>query len=668
MYNEKAVERSSSKYRSLEDELSSVKSLLQDANAALLAAQTGTTSSPASTAQDGPAVELISWALRNINGPLPVPHSDDLSFLDIAAKMDALSLDRPGSNGYLGKSSQAMLVKAAIDLKDDLAQPPRPRIAFTSNPCSVNPWEQEIARPAYTFPEDDLAASLVSLYFTEISVILPLLHRRTFEGGVATGLHFHDHGFAGTLLLVCALGAWYSDDPRVYLSGDTSGGSAGWKWYSQVQLAGQSPFGQTTLYDLQCYCLATQFLERASGPRAAWKMVGFGLRLAQDIGAHRKKASPETITLEAELEKRAYWIMVVFDAQLSSSLGRSYAMQNPDYDVDLPVGCEGQIWEAHAPHPGFVQQPTPARIDFFRCIIRLNRIMALALKVLYGSNDIKRKIALRDEKWQSKIVMEFDSALNEWFEGVPAHLRWDASNPDDIFFDQSAALHCSYYLARIFTHRPFIPAIHGAAVPMSIPSLSVCNTAARACIHVAEIQHQSRPKNPLVFGQTAVFTAGVVLLLNVLGGDGLGRGAENDLADVQRCITILRAHKTRWASTGPLIHALEQLVRIAPVRPPRETAFEDSQGMSVVTEPLHSLSTTRPEPVYPPSTSFSDARAFEFSFADDLSIPPAMNTATMWSAAPTNFGIPDWELYLNSLIEESSRGGFQWTEGIAGGV
>ncbi|KAJ7077678.1 hypothetical protein B0H15DRAFT_1003446 [Mycena belliarum] len=210
----------------------------------------------------------------------------------------------------------------------------------------------------------------------------------------------------------------------------------------------------------------------------------------------------------------------------------------------------------------------------------------------------------------------------------------------------------------------------GPSFPPSMARLfrRVCNTAARACIHVAETQHRRRPQNPLVFGQTAVFTAGVVLLLNVLGGDGHGRRAENDPADVQRCITILRAHKTRWASTGLPLHTLEQLMRIAPVPPLRATAFENSQGMLLVTEPLHNPSTTRAEPVDPSSTPFPDARALEFPITDDLSTPPAMNTATIWSPAPDSFGIPDWEHFLNSLIEETSRGGFQWTEGNAGGI
>jgi hypothetical protein len=94
--------------------------------------------------------------------------------------------------------------------------------------------------------------SLVYMYFLNINVFLPLLHRPTFQTALTTSTHLHDDGFAATLLLVCALGACYSDDPRVYLSRVTSRKSAGWKWYSQVQMAGQF-HGEPTLYTLQSY-------------------------------------------------------------------------------------------------------------------------------------------------------------------------------------------------------------------------------------------------------------------------------------------------------------------------------------------------------------------------------------------------------------------------------
>lgn len=87
-------------------------------------------------------------------------------------------------------------------------------------------------------------------------MFLPLLHRPTFERAIAQDLHHKDHMFGATVLLVCALGAHYSNDPRVFLEG-TNSHSAGWKWYSQVHLLEKKCFLQApSLYELQAYCVS----------------------------------------------------------------------------------------------------------------------------------------------------------------------------------------------------------------------------------------------------------------------------------------------------------------------------------------------------------------------------------------------------------------------------
>lgn len=98
---------------------------------------------------------------------------------------------------------------------------------------------------------------LIDNYFSEFNVFLPLLHRPTFETSVLDGLHFRDNGFAGTLLLVCACGAIYSDDPRVRLEGVESQFSRGWKWHNQVPVIREYFYERPTLYELQQYAVRT---------------------------------------------------------------------------------------------------------------------------------------------------------------------------------------------------------------------------------------------------------------------------------------------------------------------------------------------------------------------------------------------------------------------------
>lgn len=101
---------------------------------------------------------------------------------------------------------------------------------------------------------------LIDFYFTQINQFLPLLHRQTLEKAVAEGLHHEDQQFGGVLLMVCALGSRFSDDPRVFADGFSSPRSAGWKWYEQANVLRKSLYRRTTLYELQLHAVCSLLL------------------------------------------------------------------------------------------------------------------------------------------------------------------------------------------------------------------------------------------------------------------------------------------------------------------------------------------------------------------------------------------------------------------------
>jgi hypothetical protein len=98
---------------------------------------------------------------------------------------------------------------------------------------------------------------LIDLYFSQINLHLPLLHKPAFQKSIAEDLHHIDDQFASIYLLVCAIGARFSDDPRVLLDGVDSFHSCGWKWFNQVQMVKKSFLNPPTLYDIQFYCVRT---------------------------------------------------------------------------------------------------------------------------------------------------------------------------------------------------------------------------------------------------------------------------------------------------------------------------------------------------------------------------------------------------------------------------
>ena len=55
--------------------------------------------------------------------------------------------------------------------------------------------------------------------------------------------------------------------------------------------------------------MLTQYLDRGSDSlvRQLYAMIGVGVQMAQDVGAHRRKRGVEAGSIEDELWKRAFW-------------------------------------------------------------------------------------------------------------------------------------------------------------------------------------------------------------------------------------------------------------------------------------------------------------------------------------------------------------------------
>jgi len=192
----------------------------------------------------------------------------------------------------------------------------------------------------------------------------------------------------------------------------------------------------------------------------------------------------------------------------------------------------------------------PSTITFFATYLKLNQILAFALRTIYATNKAKAKLGFVGHQWDQHIVAELDSALNKWFDDIPDHLRWDPSQEDKTFATQSTCIQTSYYQLQILIHRPFIsPA---KLSPLSFSSLAVCTNAARSCIHVCDIQRR-RSNVPLPHLHAALFTAGVTLLLSIWGSKRSGLiDADKEIEDVHKCMAALKVCENRWYSAGRL--------------------------------------------------------------------------------------------------------------------
>ncbi|KAJ6541631.1 hypothetical protein B0H19DRAFT_1173910 [Mycena capillaripes] len=247
-------------------------------------------------------------------------------------------------------------------------------------------------------------------------------------------------------------------------------------------------------------------------PEQCWALVGVGLRMAYDVGAHRRiRSNHAEDPVEAELYKRVFWILLCSDSIISALLGRPRSAAITELDIDLPVPLEGE---------------EPIAAVYASLLLNLIEIWRRVQDDIYP---IKRK----DQNYQV-IVAELDSALNKWVDSVPHQLRWDSNQPDLTLLNQSACLYATYYHVQILLHRPFIPSPGNhsslSSHQISFPSLAISANAARSCGHVMD---------------SCMFDCAIVLLMNVYQRSRLTTDH-----GVQRCLDVLRVYERRWQVAG----------------------------------------------------------------------------------------------------------------------
>ncbi|KAF7292702.1 Fungal-trans domain-containing protein [Mycena indigotica] len=484
---------------------------------------------------------------------------------------------------FLGESSGQKVISTTLDMRNDntlhessvVLVPndltPQPSFAWRkSGYWHTKPWSVIPSTAAtngvssYNFPPSTLLSSLVALYFTHMNVYIPLLHRPIFEKLIAAKIHEVDSKFAETVLLVCAIGARYSNDPEVLLDARIDGRdderqkqlSSGWKYFVQVPLGLDSLYETPGLFDLQRYCLAIQFLEGWE-TESTWALIGIGIRIAQGVGAHRRQTSgPHTV--EAELWRRAFWTLVYYDRTISCALGRPAGLLYDDFDLQLPSEVDDLYWKSKQP------SEVPSRVVFFNALMKLTHILAWVLRFLYSLDKKNALYEAGSEQWKEDLVVELDSALNEWVDAIPEHLRWDLSQPpeDSIFFQQSAVLYSSYYQVQITIHRSFITRQDVGGDLQRLPSLAICTAAARSSVRIAEAWIQRYPKNDRTSPPPAllvypVATAAIILLLSswqkhVTANEGVRK-------QVDICLEVITVCELRWRSAGILRDILNGL-------------------------------------------------------------------------------------------------------------
>ncbi|KAJ6512659.1 fungal-specific transcription factor domain-containing protein [Mycena sanguinolenta] len=483
------------------------------------------------------------------------PGQQDLTTEELDIRFSQITL-HSGTSVSLGRASNLALLFNVVAMQEkhsgrSLLTPCRPLF------WRILPWEKEIydRRPHYVYPASDLIALLLDAYFLNFHPTFPILHRPSFERSVAERLHLTDCDFGATLLSVLAIASRYSNDSRVFVGHDVTL-SSGWMFASQVQILPK--LFPPTIYEVQTYCLLAIYALGTSVPEMTWFYLGLGVRCFQQRGEHRKKSGSQRSGSEYELWKRAFWSVLGLERTLCFCMGRPASLHIEDHDVEPPLEVDDEYWDR-----GFVQpMGKPSELSYFVSYLRLCEILGDVMRRIYGSKRWKTVMGWDGPEWEQRTVADFDSAMNNFLDSIPSHLKWDPENPPrGVLFDQSAMLHITYQYLHISIHRPYIK----KTSVLCAPSLPICVNAARAIIHTANIWLSTQRRVPPLILINAVTIAAVVLLLSMLrakragAGPSVGKNKDKDLNYVAEAMDIFKFAEARLQPVGRLWEVLREL-------------------------------------------------------------------------------------------------------------
>ncbi|KAJ6557322.1 fungal-specific transcription factor domain-containing protein [Mycena vulgaris] len=515
---------------------------------------------------------------------------EDFSHDELADRFRMLSFTPP-DNKFFGSASSFVLVSNAIAVKEKYLG--RPAAQHPRRPRFWNtlPWEEE----EYDQRPQDMT-------------------------------------FGAALLAVLGVASRYSDDPRVFVEGDTTL-SSGWKFVKQVQTVRK--MFEPTLYEVQFYCLMTLFSLGTSAPQSSWLYLGLGIRSLQQRGEHRRKRKDKTFDPEEEQWKRAFWSIFSLDRLVCFFSGRPAGFHSEDYDVDLPLEVDDEYWEHGCTQP----LEKPSLLSYFVCYVRLCEILGDALRRLYASNKSKILMGWTGPEWEQRAVAELDSAMNNWLDTVPSHLHWDSDRTADAFFDQSAVLYTTYYYIQIGIHRPYIH----KDTALASPSLSICTSAARSGLHISDAwlrKAKRLPPQPMLMN--SVFVSGLILLLNIFGIERAGLAIEKnkDLLQVGTAMEFLKFSESRWQSAGRIWELLQEVKSLDGLLSRRGAPKDE----------LHSADTTSKVGIADPSMGSSSV------FLESAGMPQHEFYSQSFEPAPTQLwdGMPSSHPLVPSELEDGN--------------
>lgn len=227
--------------------------------------------------------------------------------------------------------------------------------------------------------------------------------------------------FGALVLAVCTVAATHgSEDPRVMTEGYPLPFSRDLKYATQVWQIRKRLYEPLSLHEVQLLCVATTIrIQYNWAGEQIHFMIGATLRCMQELEIHTAAGTSKN-TVEGEMWRRAFWCLVCIDHIIGSYSGCPGSVHDDDYDLEWPIECDDEYWEDLV-HPFVQPSGKPSTVMYFTQFIKLCNILGNTRRTIYASKRSKISMDAKDQDWQRRVIMQFDSELNKWQEGLPAH-------------------------------------------------------------------------------------------------------------------------------------------------------------------------------------------------------------------------------------------------------
>lgn len=278
---------------------------------------------------------------------------------------------------------------------------------------------------------------LFEIYFRDFECYLPYLDQTDTERRVFHMLGQLDYGEHNQRLyiesrhyplaaLICNILAMAESlDPKsVALES-----RPGWSMYLQgCKLIERCSSEDEFDFDLiRYYAIGSGYLMHAERLRAATHAISRAIQLAAKVRLNDQDAWLSCSTEEKRGRKKLWWTIYFMDRRIGQKNGTAYLIRDTEYSVDdfsaetTGHGASAAAIEWNATTSRAMSPPGPDSSDYLQTLIKLGKLWGQIWDQFFAVTAPSRG------NWQE--IMAMDERIVALQQGLPPHLRWDASAP-----------------------------------------------------------------------------------------------------------------------------------------------------------------------------------------------------------------------------------------------